>query len=431
MHSLWTATAIAGPQVSELTGDVQAQVAVVGAGYTGLSAALHLAEAAQDVVVLDAAEIGAGASGLNGGQVIAGLKADPDELERLYGEKGEAVVSTVSGAPDIVFELIRKHSIDCDAVRSGWIQSAVSEASLDTLARRMRQWAKRGAPVELLSRQETARLTGSEFYLGGWIDRRGGTVQPLSYVRGLARAAKGAGARLFTRSPAVKLERTAGSWRICTPRGSVQSPVVIVATDAYTDHLIDDLRRTIVAVPSLQVATVPLPQGLRSTILPERQAVSDTQRLLRYFRLDATGRLLMGTRGAFADTPQAFAVAHHYRAAREIYPQLQGIGFEYHWGGWVGMTPDGLPHLHEIAPGLMAGLGYNGRGIAMATVMGRLLARWVLAGSARELPFPVAPVRPIPLHRLSGLGARVAIQYYRALDALVRVRGRASAPTSA
>ena len=423
MQSLWSVTAAVGPSLPQLAGPVTSQVAVVGAGYTGLSAALHLAEAARDVVVLDTFDVGEGASGLNGGQVVPGLKPDPDELVRLFGARGEAVVATVGAGPDLVFELIGKHAIDCDASRSGWIQPAGSQSALATVAERVRQWQARGAPVALLSAKETARLTGSERYCGGWLDRRGGTVQPLSYVRGLARAAQRAGARIFTHSPAVKLDPVGRSWRLATPNGSVEAATIVLATDAYTDGLMSGLRRSIVAIPSLQVATAPIPEALRATILPDGQSASDTQRLLRYFRLDRTGRLVMGTRGSFGDTPQAFAASHHYRAVSEIYPQLAGSAYEYHWGGLVAMTPDGLPRLCEVAPGVLAGLGYNGRGVAMATQMGRLLAQWILAGSAADLGFPVAPLRPIPLHRFSRIGASLAIQYYRTLDGLARLRG--------
>ncbi len=423
MQSLWSVTAAVGPSLPQLAEPVTSQVAVVGAGYTGLSAALHLAEAARDVVVLDAVDVGEGASGLNGGQVVPGLKPDPDELVRLFGARGEAVVATVGAGPDLVFELIGKHAIDCDASRTGWIQPAGSQAALAAVAERVRQWQARGAPVALLSAKETAQLTGSERYCGGWLDRRGGTVQPLSYVRGLARAAQRAGARIFTHSPAVKLDPVGRSWRLTTPNGSVEAATIVLATDAYTDGLVSGLRRSIVAIPSLQVATAPIPEALRATILPGGQSASDTQRLLRYFRLDSTGRLVMGTRGSFGDTPQAFAASHHYRAVSEIYPQLAGSAYEYHWGGLVAMTPDGLPRLCEVAPGVLAGLGYNGRGVAMATQMGRLLAQWILAGSAADLGFPVAPLRPIPLHRFSRIGASLAIQYYRTLDGLARLRG--------
>jgi len=177
-------------------------------------------------------------------------------------------------------------------------------------------------------------------------------------------------------------------------------------------------------VPSFQVATVPLPAELRATILPEGQAASDTWHLLRYFRLDASGRLVLGSRGTFSQAPQLRDVQYHYHAVHEIYPQMKGIAFEYHWGGLVAMTQDHLPHLHELAPGLLAGLGYNGRGVAMGTVMGRLLARRALGAQVAELGFPVSPVQPVPFHALSGIGARAAIQYLRFVDGLARVGGR-------
>jgi glycine/D-amino acid oxidase-like deaminating enzyme len=139
----------------------------------------------------------------------------------------------------------------------------------------------------------------------------------------------------------------------------------------------------------------------------------------------------MGSRGTFADVPTAVAARHHYRAVREIFPQLEGIRYEYHWGGLVGMTRDHLPHLHEVAPGLLTGLGYNGRGVAMATVMGRILADWVLGTPASELAFPVTSLAPIPMHRFNQVGARVAIQCLRAVDGLARVRDRFRAVGSA
>jgi len=425
MRSLWSATAAPGPELETLTESVRAEIAVIGAGYTGLSAALHLSEAGRDVVVLEAADVGERASGLNGGQVIPGTKYDPDALEAMFGPRlGPQVVRTVAAGPDLVFELIRKHEIACAAVRTGWIQPATSAEALETIRSRVQQWRRRGAAVELLSAEETARLTGSQRYSGGWIDRRGGTVQPLSFVRGLARVAQRAGSRIFNRSPAIRLSRAGSEWQIGTPRGSVTSPVVVLATDAYTDGLVDSLRRTVIPIPSYQVATEPIPDSLRASILPDGQSASDTWHLLRYFRLDASGRLVMGSRGSFADTPPAVAARHHYRAVREIYPQLEGIRYEFHWGGLVGMTRDHLPHLHELGPGLLAGLGYNGRGIAMATLMGRLLAEWVMGRPAVELGFPVTAVDPIPLHRFNQIGARIAIQYLRALDGLARARGR-------
>ncbi len=394
---------------------------VIGAGYSGLSAALHAAAAGRDVLVLEAEEIGEGGSGLNGGQVVAGLKHDPDVLESLYGERVGAQLAHCSGsAPDVVFDLIRRYAIECDAVRTGWLQLAVSERHLESLARRAAQWRSRGADVAVLSDREAAKLTGTSRYCGGWIDRRGGTVQPLAYLLGLARAAMESGTRLFIRSRASRLSRRGDEWCVETPRHSVTARTVIVATDAYTDQAFDALRRTLIAVPSIQAATAPLPQYLRASILPGGQSVSDTQRILRYFRLDASGRLVLGTRGSYGDVPIPAGIRAHEHAVRELYPQLSGLPLEYRWGGFVAMTRDGIPHLHEPAPGLLAGLGYNGRGVAMATSMGRLLAHRALGETSENLGFPVTAVRPIRLHALSRMGARATIRYLQARDALER-----------
>ena len=403
----------------QLDAEIRAEVAVIGAGYTGLSAAMHVAEAGRDVLVLEAREIGEGGSGRNGGQVIAGLKHDPDILEARFGSRvGGQLAGRAAEAPDLVFELIRRHAIECDATRTGWIQLAASPTQLGALEQRARQWRARGADVAVLSDRDAARLTGTVRYCGGWIDRRGGTVQPLAYLRGLARVALAGGARLFTQSAAKRLSSSGGTWRIETARGAVIARTVIAATDAYTDRALDDLRRTVVAVPSIQVATTPLPPPLRAKILPGGQSVSDTRRLLSYFRLDGAGRFVLGTRGAYADVPVPAHTPAHERALREIHPELEGLPLEYRWGGFVALTRDGLPHLHEPAPGLLAGLGYNGRGVAMATAMGRLLGRRALGESAESLDFPVTPVRPIRLHGLSRLGARATIRYLHVRDAL-------------
>lgn len=425
LQSLWSMTAPPGPACSPLVGAQRAHAAIIGAGYTGLAAALHLAEAGQDVVVLESMDIGERASGLNGGQVIPGVKHDPDALEGMLGEEaGARLVATAAAGPDLVFTLIERHGILCDATRTGWIQPAASNAALDQLARRAEQWWRRGTPVELLSRREVLQLTGSPRYCGGLMDRRGGTVQPLAYVRGLAHALVRTSARVYTHSPAIRLRHADGAWSIETPRGSVSAPLVIVATNAYTGALTEALRRTVVPIPSFQVATAPIPAPLRSTILPDGQAASDTRQLLRYFRLDAGGRLVLGSRGTFSQAVTLHDVQFHYRSVHEIYPQLRGIAFEYHWGGIVAMTRDHLPHLHELGPGLFAGLGYNGRGVAMATMMGTLLARRALGATNEELGLPVTPVAPLPLHLFSRPVARATIGYLRCVEGIRRVGTR-------
>jgi len=418
-RSLWQDTATAAPAFGTLPGDLNSEITIVGGGYTGLSAALHLGELGRATVLIDAADIGERASGLNGGQVIAGVKHDPEELLRRYGPVlGARTIATVGGAAERVFALIQRHAIACDPVRNGWIQPAATERELPRLQQRAAQWRRRGADVEFLDREPLARLLGSGYYAGGWIDRRGGSVQPLSYVRGLAAAAQRTGSRIFIRTPAMKLTRSGGTWQIDTPHGRIVSGTVILATNAYADRLFEPWRRSLVSVPSFQVATAPIPPALRASILPHGQPVSDTRQLLRYFRLDASGRLLMGSRGSFDAVPGPQSARLQYRAVHEIYPQLRGVAFEYHWSGLVAISADRMPHLHELAPGLLAAGGYNGRGIAMATTLGALLARLANGEPAGELGFPVTTLQPVRLHRFARLGARLTMLYLGLLDRL-------------
>lgn len=399
--SAWTASAESLAETRPLAGDRRADVAVVGGGYTGLSAALHLAERGADVVVLDAAEPGWGGSGRNGGQVIPGLKDDPDELERKFGrETGRRMWQISGGAADFVFELIARHKISCHAQQSGWIGAAPHAAAVVTLRARAEQWQRRGAPVEMLDRARMAELTGTTCYAGGLLDRRAGSLQPLAYARGLARAARQAGAAIHGRSAVTGLEARAGSRRVVTATGSVTAGTVILATNAYTDDLWPGLRRTVVPVQSYQVATRPLPEDVRRRVLPGGQSVSDLRRILFYFRLDPEGRLLMGGRGPLNDTGDPALFARLESAAARFFPQIGVPEWEHRWSGRVALTADHLPHLHEPRPGVLIGLGYNGRGVAMATAMGKLLADRALGASSAGLGWPVTPIAPIPLHAL-------------------------------
>lgn len=417
--SLWAKTAEKGADFPALEGDATADVAVVGAGFTGLSSAVHVAETGASVVVLDAGEPGWGGSGRTGGQVIPGLKYDPDVLERMFGSSlGPRLVTAVGGGPDLVFRLIERFGIRCDAQRNGWIQPAHGRPALAVVEDRCRQWAERGADVRPLSREDVAELTGSPAYVGGWLDKRGGAVQPLSYARGLARAAVSLGARVHGGSRVQTLRPDGDGWELRTPAGRVKAGRVVLATNAYTDDLWPGLRRSLVTVHSFQAATDPLPENVRATIFPQGHVASDTRRLLRYFRLDRDGRLIMGGRGPFTDSPTMADAQPLADAVREVFPQVPEVRFSYCWAGKVAMTRDHLPHLHELAPGLYAGVGFNGRGVAMGTLMGSFLAHLALGRPREEVPFPVSPLRPLPFHALNRSVVRALVRWYRLRDSL-------------
>jgi glycine/D-amino acid oxidase-like deaminating enzyme len=417
--SLWAATAEPAVDTPPLDTSVKTDVLIVGAGYTGLSCALHLAGHGLKVCVIDANEPGWGASGRNGGQVIPGLKYDPDELIRRYGSRdGEALAQIAGSAADTVFDLIERHHIQCDATRNGWIQPTHSDKLLGTLHARARQWEARGAPVELLDRSQVAKRLGTETFVGGWIDKRAGSVQPLSYARGLARAAKAAGVAIHGGTRAIALERSSDGWRVrCAGGVVIDAKQVLLATNGYTDALWPGLAQSVIAANSFIVATRPLPDDIAATVLPGREVASDSRRLLLYFRKDAAGRLLMGGRGPFRDPRTAADWAHLERAARLMYPQLEGIEYEYRWAGRIAITRDFLPHVHTPAEGLTIALGYNGRGIAMATTLGKHLAAY-MSGAAQGLPLPPTSIKPIPFHALQRVYISAGVAWYGLLDAL-------------
>ena len=417
--SLWTATAPPAPPTPPLEDSARADVCVIGAGYAGLSTALHLAERGVRTIVLEAREPGWGGSGRNGGQVIPGLKYDPDELESLFGpERGSRLVDFAGGAAGVVFDLIARHAMDVPHARAGWIQGAHSRATVELVKHRAGQWARRGAPVQFLDKAETDRHLGTGQYLAGWIDRRGGAVQPLAYARGLVRAALAAGAAVHGASPTTGLERRDGKWIVTTRAGaSVTADQVVMCTNAYAcGDLWPRLSRTVIAPNSYQIATAPLSDNVRKSILPFGQVSSDARRLLVYFRLDDQGRLLVGGRGPSREPTSDADWAHLEAMLPRLFPQAQGAPIAYRWCGHVAITRDFLPHLHQPAPGLLIDIGCMGRGIALQTAMGRAMAAYVATGDADALPLPFTPIRPLPLYGLHNVVTAAFVAWYRFLD---------------
>ncbi|WP_237478800.1 NAD(P)/FAD-dependent oxidoreductase [Lichenibacterium dinghuense] len=402
-HGLWEGSAPPAPETGSLAGDVAADVAIVGGGYTGLSAALHLAEGGASVALLEAVEVGFGGSGRNVGLVNAGLWIMPDAVPELLGPvHGERLLRELGDAPGLVFDTVERHGIACEAVRAGTLHCAVGASGLAEVTERARQWRARGAPVALLDAGAAAGAVGTSAYAGALLDRRAGTVQPLAYARGLAGAALRAGARLFTGSPVTAAEDEGAVWRLRTAAGSVAAPRVIVATDAYgaghgpAGSPWPGVRAEQVHLPYFNLATAPLSSNLARSILPGREGVWDTREVLSSFRFDAAGRLVFGSVGALRGTGRTVHRAWARRALARLFPQLAGVGFQHEWYGAIGMTADAVPRFHRLARGVVGFSGYNGRGIAPGTAFGRCLARLCLGeiGEA-DLPLPVTDLAPV------------------------------------
>jgi glycine/D-amino acid oxidase-like deaminating enzyme len=321
------------------------------------------------------------------------------------------------GTADAVFDLIERHAMDVPRVRKGWIQGAHTPEALRAAQGRAAQWARLGVDAQPLDRAQVARLIGTDKYLGGWVDRRAGAVQPLSYARGLARAALNAGAILHTDTPVTGLACDGGKWTVSTARGpSVSADRVVMCTNAYGGGLWPGLKPSIIDANTFQVATVPLPDRIRAGIFPEGHVTSDTRNLLLYFRLDHQGRLLMGGRGPFREPKGEADWAHLERVMVKMFPQVAGTPFEFRWCGRVAVTRDYLPHLHEPQPGLLVDIGCQGRGVGLQTCMGAAMAQYVVTGDANALPVPLSAIKPFPLYPLRRLYVNAVVSWYRMTD---------------
>jgi glycine/D-amino acid oxidase-like deaminating enzyme len=417
--SLYVHTAPPAIATGPMDGDLSVSVCIVGAGYTGLSAALHLAELKIDAVAVDGHEPGWGASGRNGGQVNPGLKREPEDIERDFGpELGGRMVALAGGAPAYVFQLIKRLAINCEASSKGTIRAAVTAARFACVRAAAEQWARRGAPVEVLGRDGMKEMIGTDYYVGGLFDRRGGSLNPLGYARGLAAAAIASGARIFSATRAIAIARRGPLWEIQTTSGTIRCAHLIIATNGYTSELWPSLSRSIVPVHSAIAATEPLEPSLRRSLLMSRPVVYEYSGFYAYYRIDSFGHLLMGAGSPLRDTADPSDFAHLCDHAVKLFPALASVVWQYFWNGQTAMTADHYPHVHEPASGVHIGLGFNGRGVAMATVMGRLLADRVHRPDNPDFELPITAIRPIAFHRFWKTGVYLRKAYGRLRDRL-------------
>lgn len=423
MRNLYSETARPRISAPPLEGSVTADVAIVGGGYTGLSTALHLAEQGLRPVLVEAGDIGHGCSGRNGGQVNPGLKLLPDAIEAHWGaDLGRRMVALSYGAPDVVFGLIDKHGIDCAPARTGTIRAAIDAAGLAEVHALVAQCAGRGGPVRFLDAAEMQAATGTALYRGGALDARGGHINPLGYARGLGLAAQRAGATLHGGSRALAVQRVSGGWQVRTAGGTVTAPELVIGTNGYTDDLWPGLKRTIAPVWTNIAATDPLPDAIRDTIMPCGSALYEAAWDVVYYRLDDAGRLLVGGRGPQRDARGPQDYRHLIDYAEKLWPRLRGVAWPWEWHGQVAITQDHFPHLTAPEPGVHLMLGYNGRGIAMATVAGGIIAARIVSGGRAQVDLPVRQrLEPMPFQPFWRIGAEASMAWHLMLD---RLRGR-------
>ena len=402
-----------------------ARVAIVGGGYAGLSAALELAKQGIDAVVLEAAELGFGASTRNGGAVSGGVNVGKSFTGRVIDidrARAERVLSDAGDAFGLVDRLIGEEQIDCFWEKAGRFVGAWTKAHFEAQSRRLgllNAAAQSGAYMVPAERQREE--IDSRYYHGGMVVERSGKLHPALYYKGLLEACRRRGVSVCAKATVARIARVGNGWQVDTSRGEVAAGDVVIATNGYTGTLTPALRRRIVPIASHIIATEELPPDLASSLIPKGRTLSDTRRVLCYYRMSPDGRrMVFGGRARFTQVEAAISapILHRYMTAR--FPQLRGAKVTHAWTGNTAFTLDALPHMGESA-GLHYCLGCNGSGIAMMTYLGWQTARKIARAANYACSFDTADFPDHPLYSGNPWFLPAIGSWYRLRDRLDRL----------
>lgn len=394
----YAASAAPARPFPRLSGTATTDICIVGGGYTGLSAALHLAEAGAQVALVEARTIGHGASGRNGGQIHTGLRKDQSALEKWLGPlHARELWSLSEEAKALVRTLVAEHRIDC-ALTDGLVIAAHNRRALQELAKDTAHLARHYlyAPARMMDADESAGMLGTTNYPGARLDLGGGHLHPLSYARGLAAAAERSGAVLWEHSAVLAIESRHDSVEIQCGGGRIRARQALLAAGAFNGRLAPELEPFIGHVESFIIATEPLPPHLAERVLASNVAVADTRHVLDYYRKSTDGRLLFAGRESYFKPPADIAALVRPRMIA-VFPHLAGLQIDYAWSGTVGITASRMPHLGTLSERILFAHGYSGQGVALATLGGRLMAE---AAMGRRERFDV--LARIPAARFPG-----------------------------
>jgi glycine/D-amino acid oxidase-like deaminating enzyme len=407
-HNYWLTTADF-PKTEPRPLPDRVEVAVIGAGFTGLSAARTLAKRGATVAVLESETIGWGASSRNGGMVLTGMKLGVNKLISMYGrELTQRMYAASLATIDCVEQIIRDEAIDCDFSRCGHLEVACKQKHFDDYARQAEVIAREfNHQLRVVQKNELSAEIGSSIYYGGMVDEVSAGVNPARYVAGLARAAANAGAEIFEHTRVLSIGRGAQrgdqGWSITTSRGTLWAREVFVGTSGYTGKATPALRKKIIPIGSFIITTEILPAALAHELSPRSRMIYDSKNYLYYYRLTPDRRMLFGGRAAFfPENDQTIRRSTEIlrRGMIDVYPQLRDAEVEYVWGGTLDFAFDIMPHAGEI-DGMYYAVGYAGHGVAMATYQGQKMAE-LIAGDKPENPFVGIPFPGAPLGLYNG-----------------------------
>ena len=417
-HSYYAATANAWETQGPLDSGLDCDVAVIGGGFTGLSAALACAEKGLSVVLLEAKTIGFGASGRNGGQLIPGLRWSMQEIDAEFGrERAQAIFDLAWSAGERVHDHIMNHNIDCD-LKSGHLEAAFKPGHFDDMQREAEFLSREFGwdSIKVVAPKDMCEHINGGDYHGGVYDPKGGHFHPLNYTLGLAKAALQAGVRIYENSAARPPVHKGTHVEIGAGAGILTAKHVIIAADNWTGDIAPELDSYTVPIMNYNIATAPLPDA--DQLLPSDAAIADSRFVLNYFRLSADNRLIFGGGEKYVQQPPSDIAAFVRKHMMQVFPSLASTPIDYEWGGAVGVTTNRLPHMGRKGSIFFAH-GFSGHGAMVTTLAGELIAEAVVGTMGRFDVFANLPHSRFPGGKwLARPLATLGLLYYAMRDRL-------------
>lgn len=399
--SYYAATANASTERAALRSSIETDVCVIGAGFSGLSSALHLAEKGYRVVMLEAARVGWGASGRNGGQIVNGFSRDLIIIEQRYGtDAAKAIGEMALEGGEIIRQRIEKYTISCD-LKAGNVFAAFTQKQMRGLEAIKANWQSHGHDgLEMLGAEEIRQHVNTDIYIGGLLDRRGGHIHPLNLCLGEAAAVESLGGRIFENSAVIRLETDGDRQVVHTAEGSVRASKVVVCGNAYLGNIVPSIGNKIMPVSTQIITTEVLGEACCRELMPARTCIEDTNYMLDYYRMTADHRLLFGGGSTYGGAEPSNIITRLRPHMEKIFPGLKGVGIDYAWSGNFALTMTRIPHFGQIGDNLFFIHGYSGHGVTASHLAGKLISEVIDGNNKRFRHFSELPFYPLPGGRL-------------------------------